>query len=141
VTLALRWHPRNDALTPSVVVGCDDAATRLCAALLARSDESLQRLHGVAGRALVAVLGDASDLPWVDGVLYAGRDPDAHALRIPTHRRASVPLALVERAILAAHPTVPPPILVLSDPTRLISLAAARPLDRSRLERWRAHAP
>jgi hypothetical protein len=137
----LHWQARSDALAPSVAVGCNDAAARLCAALLARSDESLEKLHGVAGRALVAVVGDANDLPWVDGVLYAGRDPNAHALRIPTHRRPNVPLALVERAILAAHPTVAPPILVLSDPTRLVSLAEARPLDRSRIERWRARVP
>jgi hypothetical protein len=141
VTLAWSWLPRAEPLTASVVVGWGEAALRLSAALLARPDDALGKLQGVAGRDLVAVTGDAGDLPWADGVVYAGRDPQAHALRIPTHQRTDAPLALVERAILAAHPSVSPPILVLAQPTRLVSLAAARPIDRRSLERWRSQIP
>jgi hypothetical protein len=135
VTAAIAWRPRAASpLEPVAAVALDEAAKRLCAALLSRTDGALGALRGVAGRALVVVTGDAGALPWVDGVVYVGRDPEAAALLVPTMLTTALPIALVERALLAVHAGAP--LVVLPRPALVVPLAEARPLERRRLERW-----
>jgi hypothetical protein len=140
VKLPLTWRARAEPLAPLAAAALGDAAARLCGALLERSDEALAKLQGVAGQAILAVTGASDDLPWVDGIVYLGRDPEAAALLVPTHLRPDLPLALVERALRTEHPHAGAPLLVLANPTRLVSLAGARPMERSALQRWRAEA-
>ena len=129
------WRPRKTPLDPVGVAARGEAARALARRLLAREDEALARLSGAASRELLVVLGDAADLPWVDGAVYLGKDTAAPSLLLPTTREPAVPLPLVERA-LARAAAAPPPFAVLLDPPLLTSLEAARPVLRSTLERW-----
>jgi len=136
--LPVSWRPRPVPLDPVGVAARGEAAKRLAQRLLARSDEALARLSGVASPDLVVLLGEASALPWVEGATYLGRDAHAPSLLLPTNREPGVPLPLLERALLAraAHLQVEPPLAVLLDPPLLASALEARPLVRSRLQAW-----
>lgn len=133
------WRPRPDPLEPAGVAARGAAARSLAARLLARGDEELGRLRGVAGPELLVALGAAADLPWTDGVSYLGRDPDAPLLLLPTNREPAVPARLLERALLARAQELAglePPLAVLLAPDLLVSTAVARPIDRRVLKRW-----
>ena len=132
------WRPRTAPLEPVAMAARGEAARALARRLLARSDEDLARLTGVAGQDLIVLLGHAGDpalLPWVDGAVYLGRDARAPSLLVPTNREPAVPLPLVERALVAraAHLRAEPPLAVLLDPPLLASVLEARPLIRRRL--------
>lgn len=153
--------PREPPLPASAAVATGAAATALAQRLLAESDQALAALRGLAGDRLLAVLGDERDLPWVDGVLYLGADPDAPRLLLPTALAPSVGVALYETAVLR-HLTVAataspaarglstaqfalltaPPIAVLPPPhDAIFSVATAAPISRPRLVAWlEAHA-
>lgn len=137
----IAWRPRAVPLEPVGMAARGEAARALARRLLARSDEELARLTGVAGQDLVLVLGnpgnaaDTALLPWVDGAVYLGRDPRAPSLLLPTNREPTVPLPLVERALVAraGRFKAEPPLAVLLDPPLLASVLEARPLVRRRL--------
>ncbi|HEX5719145.1 MAG TPA: hypothetical protein VF179_23485, partial [Thermoanaerobaculia bacterium] len=95
----------------------------------------LARLTGVAGQDLIVLLGDSAFLPWVEGAAYLGRDARAPSLLLPTNREPTVPLPLLERALVlrAGHSKAEPPLAVLLDPPFLASVLEARPLVRRRL--------
>jgi hypothetical protein len=133
---ALALLPRPDPLVPSAAVAEGSAARRLARRLLQLEDAALARLVGVAAPGLLAVLGAEGELPWVDGIRYLGRDPRAPSLYLPTAIAFAAPLALVERALLAAAPAGAAPLAVLLPPLRLVPLGAARPVERARLTRW-----
>ena len=108
-------------------------ARALGLALLRRDDEALARLSGVAGRGVLLVTGASDELPWCDGAVYLGRDPDAPGLLLSTTSRPSVHAGLLERALLAK---ARPPLAVLHGSGVLVSLEAARPLVRRLLDDW-----
>jgi hypothetical protein len=114
------------------------AASRLAARLLALDDAKLQTLRGVGAPSLLIVAGD--DLPWVDGVVYLGRDRAAPQLYLPTTHEPAVPSSLIARAISRRYPRLPPPFAVLDEPRLIVSLAAAGPIDRQRLLAWQRAA-
>jgi hypothetical protein len=137
----IAWRPRSAPLEPVGMAARGEAARALARRLLARSDEDLARLTGVAGQDLILLLGDSALLPWVEGAAYLGRDPRAPSLLLPTNREPSVPLPLVERALVlraghsrAGHSKIEPPLAVLLDPPFLASVLEARPLIRRRLQ-------
>lgn len=140
--LPVAWRPRPVPLDPVGMAARGDAARVLARRLLARDDEALARLSGVAGRDLLILLGDTSLLPWVEGVFYLGRDAHAPSLLLPTNRQPAVPLPLLERALLAraVRMSVEPPLAVLLDPPLLASALEARPLVRRRLQIWAQEA-
>jgi MoxR-vWA-beta-propeller ternary system domain bpX5 len=131
----IAWRPRTVPLEAVGVAARGEAARALLLRLLARSDEDLARLSGVAGQDLILLLGDAALLPWVEGAAYLGRDPQAPSLLLPTNREPTVPLPLLERALVirAGHHKAEPPLAVLLDPPFLASALEARPLVRPRL--------
>ena len=90
----------------------------------------------MGGPALIVLVGARADLPWIDGIVYLGRDPAAPALLLPTTLAPDVPPALLERAVLARLSGAAPPIAVLVDPPALVPLGEARPVDRGVLARW-----
>jgi hypothetical protein len=108
----------------------------LAARLLSRPDEELAALRGVAGPDLLIALGSGENLPWADGVIYLGRDPDSPLLLMPTTHGPSIPLQLLERALVARKDRLSPPLAVLLDPPLLVSTVAARPIARASLEAW-----
>jgi hypothetical protein len=137
---APRFVARPTPLPPSAAVAEGAAARRLAERLLARTDDALVRLAGAAGPGIIAVIGAAEDLPWVDGVLYLGRDPDAPALLLPTALSPDAPLPLWERALLSATGAASPPRAVLPGPLRVLPLGGARPVQRAALAAWIAGA-
>ena len=102
-------------------------------------DEPLHELRGAAGDDVLVVLGATEVLPWVDGVNYLGRDPDAPRLLLPTMVRPAIAADAFERAIArhaAALLGASGPWAVLHDARRVFSIADAGPIDRDLLGRW-----
>jgi hypothetical protein len=118
------------------VAATGEVARALARKLLAREDGALARLRGVAGPELLVLLGEAEALPWVDGVVYLGRDEQAPSLLLPSNRAPAVPPALLERALLARAGAGDAPLAVLLDPPRLVPTGSARTVARERLSGW-----
>ncbi|MBX2800680.1 MAG: hypothetical protein KTR31_23570 [Myxococcales bacterium] len=133
--LAVTWHPRAQPLRPCGALGLGTARAALIARLLRLDDEHLARLTGVAGREVVAVLGEEEHLPWVDQIRYVGTDPSAPALLLPTTHAPSVQQPLLQRAILGRCPEGAAPVALPGGAHALLAvpLGGARPLLRSRL--------
>jgi hypothetical protein len=135
-TLPVHWSLRAQPLAPAAACATGAVAAKLVRRLLQRSDEALTRLRGVASPRLIALLGDEAELPWVDGVIYLGRDLDAPSLLMPTQRQPDVHPTLLERALLARFTDVP--LALLIEPSACVPLGKARPLARISLEHWLA---
>jgi len=121
------------------------AARGICGRAVARkllgwTDQRLSELSGVTGQGLIIVLGEEALLPWVPGICYLGRDSEDGALLLPTNIQPSVPVQLLERAILASQSTQGRinllPLAVFPDPPAIASAGSARPVSRQLLEAW-----
>lgn len=137
--LEVRFAPREPPLAPCAVVATGEAARALVARLRVRSD--LRGLRGVAGEDAVVLLGEAEALPWVEGVRYLGRDPQAPGLLLPTTLAPELPPAVLLRALarLVGPPELPVAVLAgQPGPLRLVPLGGAMPLDAAALEAWEA---
>jgi hypothetical protein len=132
--LPLRWRVREPPLEPAAAAATGEAARALAERLLEWPDERLGGLRGVAGEAVLVVVGDA--LPWVDGVQYLGRDAEAPGLFLPTTLVPAVPLPLVERAVMLRRRTPVTPMAVVLEPPLLVPLDGARKVDRAVLRKW-----
>ena len=135
VRLKISWRARESPLMASCVIGRGDAALTLGKRLLMEGDETLLQLSGVAGEKLLAVLGETERLPWVNDVVYLGRDAQAPSLYLPTAYAPDVPLSIFEKAILK-HADGPPPFAVLLGPDALVPLQPARTIARETLQKW-----
>ncbi len=133
--IEITWRLRDVPLAPLAVAARGEVASRLAQRLLALDDETLATLQGVVGEGLLIVLGEAVALPWVDGVIYLGRDPLAPALLLPTTIVTEVPLALFERALIERWQDHPP-FALLIDPPMIASVTSARPIARQPLAAW-----
>lgn len=133
--VGLAWRPRATPRAVTAVLAEGAPAAALLTRLLALSDEHRASLRGVADARRVLVLGAADRLPWVDGLRYLGRAPEAPTLTLPTAQDPTVPLGLLERALARrAAPVAGPFALWPTDEgTAACSLADARPLDRGLL--------
>ena len=118
------------------VAGCGAVARELARRVLARDDEALARLQGVAGRGVLVLMGAAEELPWVDGVVYLGRDAAAPQLLMPTNQRPSAPAGLIERAVRARFGELTPPLVVLPGAGSVLSVHTARAVAREVLREW-----
>jgi hypothetical protein len=127
---------RRDVLDPIAVVGLGRVAGALARRLMQLDDEPLHALRSAAGDDVLVVLGATEALPWVDGVHYLGRDPDAPRLLLPTMVRPAVAADAFERAIARHAAALPSPWAVLHDARRVFSIAHAGPIDRDLLGRW-----
>lgn len=139
---SVTWSDREPPLVPCAVAAQGDVARHLARRLLELDDASLGRLSGVAGKTSLVLLGDEANLPWVDGVLYLGRDPVAPFLLLPTRFAPVFPDAnLLERAIRKHFAKLLPPLAVVPDTLTVISCDKALPVSRSRIESWLAEEP
>jgi hypothetical protein len=127
------FGPRASPLVPVAAAARGPSAVALARHLAARDDAALARLSGVSGPGLLLVVGDAADLPWIDGIVYLGKDPGAPSLLLPTAREPDVPASLFERAVLLRSPGLDAPIAVLLDPPALAGAGSARPVRRAAL--------
>ena len=135
--LSISFRPREAPLAPLAAAARGAVAIALAERVLGRDDASLAELSGVSSRALLILVGATGILPWVDGVLYLGRDRAAPSLLLPTALEPDVPAPLFERALLSRR-DVAAPLAVLVDPMLLVPLAGARPIDRALLTAWLA---
>jgi hypothetical protein len=131
--IPIAFRPRAAPLVPTAAAARGPAAVALAVRLLGRDDAALGRLSGVSGPGLILVLGQADELPWVDGAVYLGRDPAAPSLLLPTALAPDVPAPLLERALLARAPDLAPPLAVLVDPPLIVGTGVARPVRRAEL--------
>jgi len=131
------WSPRALPLPALAVAGVGPVALALARRALAVEDAVLARWSGVAGPGVLLLLGDAESLPWVDGVLYLGRDPAAPSLLLPCTLAPDVAPALLDRA-LVARAEAGTPLAVLPRSGHLVPVGAARPVSRETLGTWLA---
>lgn len=132
----LVWLPRTEVLVPAAVFAQGDVARLLARRLLALDEVALARLQGVSGEGVLLILGEETALPWVPGVLYLGREPEAPSLLLPTTHEVSLPAALLERALLARFRPLGLPLAVLPGSRQVISAYQARPINRALLHEW-----
>ncbi|MBK8251409.1 MAG: hypothetical protein IPK82_01915 [Polyangiaceae bacterium] len=134
----MKWRvsfiERPIALEPAAAAISGEAAKKLARALLEKTDAQLLKLSGLTAGDTLLITGPTSDLPWVESVLYLGRDPSAPRLLLPTALTPDVPADVFEAAI--AKTNLPFPVAVLPSPKRLISMHLARPIERALLTAW-----
>jgi hypothetical protein len=128
------WAPRWPPLDPLYLVAKGAAAR----ALVRRITETASTFRGlVSGHDLLAITG--SELPWVDGAEYFGRDGAAAWLLVPTNRAPSIPTAWLERRFRAEQPDLDWPCLYLDG--ALLPVGRAAPLDVRKLTDWLTLTP
>lgn len=137
--MRVEWVAREHALPPSAVVGTGAVARELGRRLAALEDAQLGALRAVAGADILLVLGDRHALPWVNGVVYLGRDPHAPGLLLPTTLAPTIASAVLATAVEARANASP--VAVLAEPRRLIPCGDARSIERSHLARWLEGSP
>jgi MoxR-vWA-beta-propeller ternary system domain bpX5 len=137
----ITFAPRADSLDPAAVIGTGPVARTLAQRLLRLPDAGLAALRGVAGDGLIALMGEATALPWVDGVVYLGRDADAPRLLLPTTLRPAVAVDVFERAIARHAGQQASPWAILGAPPRVIPLADALPVERAHVLSWLGTPP
>jgi hypothetical protein len=131
----ITWAARPRPLAPVAAAATGKTARQMARHLL-KNPSVLERLEGVASPDLLIVIGNGDLLPWEDGVVYLGRDPAAPSLLLPTSLAPSIPAGLLERAVTNKFPSLKPPFALLPSTSRVISLAAARPIDANILRAW-----
>jgi len=107
---AVTFCRRVDPLDPVCAVGIGAVGRALAMRVRARLSHDGERVSGVVAGDIVLLMGETARLPWVDGVLYLGRDPRAPRLLLPTQLRPSVPID----ASRSRAPRVPRPFEALS---------------------------
>lgn len=134
--MKLEWTVREPPLSPRAVVALGEHARSLARRVLESDDEALGALSGVSADDAIVIVGAGERLPWVDGAMYLGVDPEAPGLFLPTTLHPGVPAWLLARALGARFPDAPPgPLAVLPSTGGVVPLGPARPLDRARLAR------
>jgi hypothetical protein len=139
--IPVRWGPRAEPLEPLAVAGEGPVALALARRVLSEDDARLASWSGVAGPGVLVLLGPADSLPWVDGAVYLGRDASAPSLLMPCALAPDVASAMLERALLARVGRGGTPVAVLPASGHLVSVCAARPVDRAALTAWLPPAP
>lgn len=137
----IAFAPRAGSLDPVAVIATGPVARALAHRLLRLADADLTALRGVAGDGLIALMGGAATLPWVDGVVYLGCDADAPRLLLPTMLRPTVAADVFERAIARHAGRHASPWAILAAPPRVIPLGDALPVERAHVLRWLGATP
>jgi len=131
-------RPRVTPLVPEAALGLSGSGRALGKRLLDLPDEQLGQLRAVAGAEALLVLGNATDLPWCDGIAYFGREPDEPGLLLPCASSPALPAPLLARALEQRFEKqgLRRPFLVSLEPPLLLSLESARKLERAALRAW-----
>jgi hypothetical protein len=132
----IAFSPRDEILDPIAVAGIGAAAFALARRLLALEDDRLRELRGAAGDGILIALGETASLPWAEGVIYLGREPDAPRLLVPTMLRPGIAADVFERAIARHVAPLPGPWVILASPPSVFSVADASAIDRDKLLKW-----
>lgn len=129
-SFAVEWRPREPPLPPVAVAVRGPAARRLARRLL--EEGRLGGFEGVVADDLLVLMG--GDLPWVDGCTYLGRDARSPALLLPTTEEPTVPVEILERAVLQRFSNLERPLALLGP--QVVPLGAARAVARGPLQAW-----
>jgi hypothetical protein len=127
--MAMQWFVQEPALAPEGAVACGQAAHDLLRQLQSRSKEERNGLRFVATADMLVLLGDAGQLPWVDGIRYCAASPVAPMLWLPTLLRPSLPADLLQHRLL--HEAGRGPVLLWPEPACFMPLDTAAPLDEA----------
>ncbi|MEV6520699.1 hypothetical protein AB0M43_01995 [Longispora sp. NPDC051575] len=119
MTVGLAWAPREPPLTPAAVVGFGPVASALADAA-GRALAAGVRLRAAGHGSALLVLGEAEELPWVDGARYLGWD--GPVLTPTTHR--PLPSAALWRGAVSGDRS--PADLVAVLPERILVTATPR---------------
>lgn len=128
--MSARWRDVAEPLAPCGVIGLGRVAQAL---LQVVRNDPRPDCRAVAADGVLLVTGEASQLPWADGVQYVAPCREAGALWLPTTRQPVQPLDLLARALARQHGAQP--LLLLEQPALLLSLSRLLPLDT----RWLQH--
>lgn len=136
------WRKQDDPPQPRAAVAWRDGARQLHARLVRLDAARQSRLSIAAAADVLVVLGDAADLPWVDGVSYAAPCAQAAGLWLPTLQRPEVAPDLLMRALQRQHARQP--LLLWPEPAAVIPLDRQLPVSPELLvrlaQRWKAAA-
>lgn len=132
-SLQINWQNRLDPLEATALVATRDAAIRLARKLLSFDDEKLNLLHGVSANDLLLIAGKAEHLPWVNGVIYLGKDSLAPSILLPTTVRPNIPIDLFEVTLLNQFPDQLPFAAIEN---RIVQTGQMRPITRKILQDW-----
>lgn len=124
----LRWRERPVPLPPRAALGLGAVAQALLGRLGRLSAQALGAFEGAAAPGVLVVLGEGA-LPWVDGVIYLGRDPRAPTLLLPTAQEPEVHPALLSGAVALRLRRPAGCVAVVASPPRLVAIDAPRRLD------------
>lgn len=113
-------------LEPRAAVAWGEVALRLWQRLEHLPATQRKRLQATAARDVLIILGEAEDLPWVDGVEYAAPEAQAAGLWLPTLWEPDVGGELLLQALTARFARQP--VLLWREPARVIPLDRALPL-------------
>lgn len=131
--VALAFAPRAAPLVPRGVVAFGDVAKALAERLLAYPDEALAALSGVHGDGAIVLLGDEDALPFVDGVVYVGREDGIASVLLSTTHAPNVAVRWIDALLRERKVEMPAVLLSHEGALHALSVAAARPVTRARL--------
>lgn len=133
--MSMQWFVQEPALVPAGAVAWGGAARDVLRQMQLRSAEQRTGLRFVATADMLVLLGDAGQLPWVDGIRYCAASPEAPMLWLPTLLRPSLPIDLLQHRLL--HEAGRGPVLLWPEPPCFMPLDAAAALDEAALQ-WLA---
>jgi len=139
--LPWQWCPVSEVATPRAAVAWGVAARQLHQRLTQLDEAQRASLQATANRDVLIVLGEASELPWVDGVAYAAPSVAAPALWLPLHWQPDVPEDLLGRALERQYGRKP--LLLWREPSTVVPLDRQLPLSARLLasiaDHWLSH--
>lgn len=130
--MKLEWQPRSVALETCGVWARGPSAKELAGKL---SDRELGPLRVCAHADQLILLGPGKRLPWVEGAIYLGLDPQQGQLYLPTLWRPSLPLDWIRPHLASA---APPPWLMLPQLPEPLALGRCSAVDAANLLRFAA---
>jgi hypothetical protein len=131
----MQWLVQEPALEPAGAVACGSAAHGLLRQLQLRPEDERKGLRFVATADMLVLLGDAGQLPWVDGIRYCAASPEAPMMWLPTLLRPRQSVDLLQHRLL--HEAGRGPVLLWPEPECYLPLDAAAPVDEPALQ-WLA---
>jgi len=128
------WRPRDLPLAPCACVGLEIVVSDLAKCLLQFSDGRLAELRGCHAPGALALVGNEAALPWTEGVVYLGRDPDVPDFLVPTNQRPAVPFPLLAEALRSnLSGSGPWALIPQTHGFLMIDLSHAREMEREHL--------
>lgn len=92
------------------------------------NESQYKQLQLVSSQDVIILIGSENQLPWVDGIQYAGYDDEEPRLWRPSHKIPNIPQPLLADSLCQHHQHTP--ILIWDSPKVLIPLNDAQIVDK-----------